>query len=111
MAAVSIPLANTSASQRLACVLQGLDSNGNSVPQQCVIYLRELVAGKQYMSLSVAGVSVCDNVLLNVNTPLVQAAYSGLLGDFAVIDLTGANEHPQYSGWGTRWLLLFNPAA
>lgn len=74
--------------------------------QPCTIELREL-GGRQYFSLSVNGTVICTNVLIVNNERIVNASYSGLIGDFASIDTVG-DEPPQYSGWGTRWLLAFS---
>lgn len=77
--------------------------------QPCAIDLR-LMGGRQYFSLSVNGTVICRNVLMVNLSRIVRAAYTGFVGDFAVIDTQG-DEAPQYSGWGTRWLLAFNDAA
>jgi hypothetical protein len=94
--------------QRVAITLTGYDANGNPQSQNCVIQTRE-ICYKQFFSLSISGVPICNNVLMQVNTGLVQAAYAGLYGEFAVIDTSGQNCRPDYKGWGSRWLLLFNP--
>lgn len=103
MGLIQVPLQPV-ASQRVAISLD--DANGNQ--QSCVIVTREM-RGEQYMSLSVNGAVVCNNVRMAVNTALVKATYAGLGGDFAVIDLTGDNAPVDFNGWGTRWVLLFNP--
>lgn len=96
MAILTIPLQPVPA-QSAAVVLAG---------QQCVIALREM-GGRQYFDLSSNGVPICTGVLLVNRSPIVRAAYTGFVGDFAVVDLQG-DEAPQYSGWGTRWVLAFN---
>lgn len=97
---VQVPMQAVPA-QRRAIVLGG---------QQCVIATRNL-GGQQYLSLSVGGVVICSNVLMQTGTAIVRAGYTGFVGDLAVIDLTGANEQVDYTQWGTRWLLLYNPDA
>jgi len=77
--------------------------------QPCTIELR-LMGGRQYFSLSVNGDVICRNVLMVNLSRIVRAAYTGFIGDFAVIDTQG-DEPPQYTGWNTRWLLAFNDAA
>lgn len=77
--------------------------------QPCTIELR-LMGGRQYFSLSVNGTVICRNVLMVNLSRIVRAAYTGFIGDFAVIDTQG-DEPPQYTGWNTRWLLAFNDAA
>jgi len=77
--------------------------------QPCTIDLRQL-GGRQYLSLSVNGTVICQGVLLVNRSAIVRAAYTGFIGDLAVIDTQG-DEAPQYTGWGSRWLLAFNDAA
>lgn len=76
--------------------------------QPCTIALAE-IGGRQYMSLSNNGVVICRNVLVVNRSAIVRAAYTGFIGELAAIDTQG-DEAPQYSGWGTRWLLAFNDA-
>lgn len=83
-------------SQELAVVLNG---------QPCGISLREM-GGKQYFSLTLNSVNLCKNVLIQHYTTLVNAPYSALVGDFIVIDTQGV-EPPQYTGWESRWVLLY----
>lgn len=99
MAIVQVPL-NPVPAQSVAVVLAN---------QNCIITLRQL-GDRQYLSLAVGGTVICENVLLVAASPIVQAAYLSFVGELAVIDLTGANEAPAYTGWGGRWQLLFNDA-
>lgn len=96
MPTVSIPLKQVP-SQSLNVVLAG---------QPCTIDLR-MIGGRQYFSLSVNGNVICINVLIVNFSRIVRAEYTGFIGDFAVIDTQG-DEPPQYTGWGTRWILVFN---
>lgn len=84
--------------QEIATVLGG---------QACGIVLKELSDGKQYFSLTVNGVKMCENVLIQHNVTLVNMAYSTFVGDFIVLDTQG-DLPPNYTGWGTRWVLLYN---
>ena len=77
--------------------------------QNCVIKLRQLGDERQYFSLSVAGVVICQNVLIQHGIPLSSAAYSGFIGDFYCVDLNGT-DYPDYTQWGVRWVLLYNAA-
>lgn len=99
MAVFTIPLSKTP-SQAVNVLLAG---------QPCTIELR-LMGGRQYFSLSVNGEVICRNVLLVNLSRIVRAAYTGFIGDFAVIDTQG-DEPPQYTGWNTRWLLAFSDDA
>lgn len=65
---------------------------------------------RQYFSLSLNGTTICQSVLMVNAHAIVQAAYTGLVGDFAVLDTQG-DAPPTWDGWGTRWLLVFNDAA
>jgi hypothetical protein len=76
--------------------------------QPCTISLNE-IGGRQYLGLSLNGVVICQNILIVNRSAIVRAAYTGLIGEIAAIDTQG-DEAPQYSGWGTRWLLAFNDA-
>lgn len=77
--------------------------------QPCTILLRQL-GGLQYMSLSVNGDVIFTNVLLVDRSPVVRAKYKGFIGEIAAVDTQG-DSAPQYTGWGTRWVLAFNDAA
>lgn len=103
MELIQVPLQPV-AGQRVAIALP--DSLGNQ--QNCVVSTRDM-RDEQYMSLSVNGKVICNNVRMTLNTALVKAAYSGLGGDFAVIDLTGDNAPVDFNGWGVQWVLVFNP--
>jgi hypothetical protein len=96
MAIVTIPV-NPVPSQSLNVIVAG---------QPCTIDLRE-IGGRQYFSLSLNGDVICQNVLIVNRSAIVRAAYTGFVGDFAAIDTTG-DEAPEYTGWGTRWFLVFN---
>lgn len=98
MTTYTIPLKQVQ-SQAVSVLLAG---------QPCTIELR-LIGGRQYFGLSVNGSVICRNVLLVNLSRIVRAEYTGIVGDFAVIDTQG-DEPPQYTGWGTRWLLVFNSA-
>lgn len=98
MAIVTVPL-KAVPSQGVNVILAG---------QPCTILLRQ-IGGRQYLSLSLNGTVICRNVLLVNMSGVVRASYTGFIGELAAIDTQG-DEAPQYSGWGTRWLLAFNDA-
>lgn len=77
--------------------------------QPVTLYLRQL-GGRQYISVSLAGTVLCETVLMVNRSAIIRAAYTGFVGDIAVYDTQG-DEAPEYTGWGSRWLLLFNDAA
>lgn len=99
MAIFTIPLSAVP-SQSLSVVLAN---------QPCTIELR-LMKGRQYFSLSVNGTVICRNVLIVNRSFIVQAAYTGFIGDFAVIDNQG-DAPPEFQGWDTRWFLAFSDDA
>ncbi|MNO44420.1 hypothetical protein D3C76_346630 [compost metagenome] len=74
--------------------------------QPCTIILRQ-IGGRQYLSLSLNGAVICQNVLMVNRSAIVRAAYTGFIGDLAAVDTQG-DEAPVYTGWGTRWVLAFN---
>lgn len=77
--------------------------------QPVTLYLRQL-GGRQYISVSWAGTVLCETVLMVNRSAIIRAAYTGFVGDIAVYDTQG-DDAPEYTGWGSRWLLLFNDAA
>lgn len=77
--------------------------------QPCTIQLRQ-IGGRQYLSLSVNGTVICQNVLLVNRSAIIRAKYKGFIGEIASIDTQG-DEPPEYTGWNTRWVLAFNDAA
>lgn len=77
--------------------------------QPVTLYLRQL-GGRQYISVSWAGEVLCDTVLMVNRSAIIRAAYTGFIGDIAVNDTQG-DEAPEYTGWSSRWQLLFNDEA
>lgn len=73
--------------------------------QSFVFQTREL-EGRQYASISLNGDVMCENVLLVNRSYIARCAYKGMQGDFFVLDTQG-DEAPNYTGWGSRWLLAF----
>lgn len=98
--AISIVPLKAIASQSVNVTLAG---------QPCTIGLRQM-GGRQYLSLSRNGTPICEGVLLVNRSAIIRAAYTGFVGELAVIDTQG-DESPQYTGWGTRWFLAFNSDA
>lgn len=96
MTVYTIPL-KQDPSQRRAVML---------LDQPFVIELRQL-KGRQYFSASISGEVICRNVLMVNKSRIMRAAYKNVIGDFFVIDTQG-DAAPEYTGWGTRWLLAFS---
>lgn len=92
--------------------------------QNCAIELRtldgsaytdvaDLGTSQPYLSfsLTVGGTSITLNALcLNQKRLLINRQYLGFVGDFVFVDTQGA-EDPQYTGLGTRWLLVYIEAS
>lgn len=77
--------------------------------QTCVVTVRQRSTG-MYFSLVVNGVTLMTEVLCQARVLLVRQPSLGFVGDLAFIDTQG-NDEPEWSGLGTRWLLIyFTPA-
>lgn len=53
-------------------------------------------------------VLIVGGVICNNNTKIIRNAYLGVSGDFAFQDTQGSDD-PQYTGLGSRWLLIYYP--
>ena len=62
--------------------------------------------GRQYITVKSNGVVMCSNILIQTGMPLVNAGYLGFSGEMIVVD-TVSNEPPSYSGWNSRWILMY----
>jgi len=76
--------------------------------QPCTIFLRQ-IGGRQYLSLSVNGDVICTNVLVVNRSGIIRAKHKGFIGEIAAVDTQG-DAAPEYTGWGSRWVLAFNDA-
>ena len=79
-----------------------VDLNG----QSSTIIIRQL-GGRQFFSLSVEGNIICESVLMVDRSAIVRASYTGFIGDLMSVD-TEKNEAPFYSGWGSRFVLIYS---
>lgn len=59
-----------------------------------------------YLSLSLDGVGLIAGLLCQDRTWLVRKSYFGLPGDLVFVDTQGTDD-PQWSGLGTRFVLLY----
>lgn len=92
----------------------------NPVPQQSLnivlanqnVSLNLYTLTDQYGSSLYADVSIGAIVLkscircINLARWLVGLGYLGFIGDFVIVDTQG-NDEPQYTGLGTRWVLIY----
>lgn len=87
--------------QQVQCVL----TNQNGLAQNCqiAVYLR---GTNLYVDLIVAGNPISYAVLAGNMTSLVPSGYFGFSGTLAWLDTQGS-EPPQYTGLGSRWVLLY----
>lgn len=64
-----------------------------------------------YMDLGYNGITVTTTALcLDQEQVLLDRQYLGFVGDFMFVDTQG-NDDPVYTGFGTRWVLLYLEAA
>jgi hypothetical protein len=88
-------------SQQLFCVLGG---------QNCSINIYYKTPGV-FVDLNSNGVDICIACIALNAVPLDSCnAYDGFLGNLFFIDTQGS-EDPQYTGFGTRWVLIYLTAA
>jgi hypothetical protein len=73
--------------------------------QNCQVTLRQSHTGL-YFDLIVSGVPVVVGRICRDRVPLVRAAYTGFIGDFAIIDTQGIQD-PDYTSLGARYLLVY----
>lgn len=59
-----------------------------------------------FMDVYVGGTLVIAGVICQNLNRIVRSAYLGVVGDFAWLDTQGT-EDPNFTGIGTRWLLLY----
>lgn len=88
-------------SQRIICVLAG---------QNCQIGIYQK-GGYVYLDLNSNGVDMCVGSLAHNGVPLdARNSYDGFSGNLYFIDTQGSDD-PLYTGFGTRWFLIYLTAA
>jgi hypothetical protein len=75
--------------------------------QQCQLAIDQKY-GLVFVSISIGGVAVVAFSLARDRVPLVRYPYLGFKGTLAFIDTQGTSD-PDYSGFGTRWKLVYLP--
>jgi len=63
-----------------------------------------------YVDLNLGGVDISSGILALNGVALCPFDYEGLVGNFSFIDLQGTSD-PDYTGFGTRFVLLYITAA
>ena len=63
-----------------------------------------------FIDLNSNGVDIVTGVLAHNVNPLVCIKYTGFLGNLTFVDTQG-NDDPQYTGLGTRYVLIYLSAA
>lgn len=92
-----VPLAAVP-SQTLSIALAG---------QNCDISVYTLSTGI-YFDLTVNELPITRGVICrNLARLLLDRGYKGFVGDFVFVDSQGVDD-PEYTGLGTRWLLIYN---
>lgn len=94
-----IPIATTP-SQKLSVSLGG---------QQCQISLYQKTTGV-YLDLSVLNRPIVTTALCRDRVRIVRHGYLGFIGDLAIVDTQGV-EDPDYTGFGSRFLLIYLEAS
>jgi len=64
--------------------------------------------GLVYLSLTANNTPVIDTRMCRDRTKLVRGAHLGFSGDLAFVDTQGASD-PDYTGFGTRYQLVYLP--
>jgi hypothetical protein len=77
--------------------------------QEVGIDLRTLNSGL-YMSISLSGTVFLSSIIVMTNAQLINQTYYGFSGQLMMIDTQGTGD-PDYTGLGTRWLLIYTPAS
>jgi hypothetical protein len=109
----AVPL-NPEPSQTLQVVLDGQNCNISVYTKTGYDYSDPTLATPNtnlYFDLAFNGVDVTTTAIcLNEKRLLVNRQYLGFSGDFMFVDTQGSND-PQYTGLGSRYVLLYLEAA
>lgn len=73
--------------------------------QSCVITVRQRSTG-MFFSLVVNGVTLMTEVLIQQRSLMVRQPSLGFIGDLVFVDTQGS-EAPEWSGLGSRWILMY----
>lgn len=77
--------------------------------QNCAVALYQK-AGDVYIDISVSNRPIVSCARCADRVKVVQHEYLGFIGDIAFADMQGSND-PEYSGFGTRYKLIYLEAA
>ena len=78
--------------------------------QSCQITIDTKVGYGVFISLWLDGVSIVQSSIALNRTGIVRYAYMGFVGELYFVDLLGSSD-PDYTGFGTRYVLVYNDAA
>jgi hypothetical protein len=73
--------------------------------QNCQINIYQKSQGC-FVDINSDGVDIVVGVIAKDVTPLVCREYSGFIGNLLFVDTQG-NDDPSYSGFGSRWVLIY----
>jgi hypothetical protein len=74
--------------------------------QACQVNLYQKTSGL-YCDLLVNGTSIITGQLCQNLNRLVRDQYLGFIGDLGFYDVTGEGEDPNYTGLGSRFMMLY----
>lgn len=86
---------------------QTLNLTLNNQPLKLIIYT---LSTGLFMDVKLNNVTIVSGVICLNNNKIVREAYSGLIGDFMFTDTQGSSD-PEYSGLGSRYLLVYLEAS
>ena len=74
--------------------------------QSCEIALQQMATGL-FISLSIAGTPVISGKYCNDRVSLIRQRYLGFAGWLYFVDISGQGADPDYTGLGSRFLLVY----
>lgn len=87
--------------QKLSVTLSG---------QQTQLRIFTSIDGKLFMDVQMNNADIITGVICQNNNRIVRDAYLGFVGDLFFTDTQGSND-PEYSGLGSRYVLVYLSAA
>ena len=74
--------------------------------QQCTINVYQKSTGL-YLDLKVAGTQILNTMLCLDRVALIRESYLGFIGQLFFVDTQGTDD-PYYTGFGTRFILVYS---
>jgi len=76
--------------------------------QRCIIEVDQKDVGSVYLSLTANGISIVNFRLCRDRVSLVRSGYLPFSGTLSFVDTQGTSD-PDYSGFGSRYRLVYLP--